>query len=44
MNLTCPISVVGMHYAVNLYVANAVTYALVGLILEAVRRQMRHGQ
>ena len=47
VNLTCPISIVGMHHAVNLYIAlaaNAVTYALVGLILEAVRRQMRHGQ
>jgi hypothetical protein len=47
ITFTCPIAIVGMHHSVNLYetlVANAVTYAVVGLIVEALRRQFRHAQ
>jgi hypothetical protein len=43
--ITCPIAIAGMHHPVSLYqslAANAVTYALVGLIAETVRRQVRH--
>jgi hypothetical protein len=43
--LTCPVSIVGSHYPVSLYTAlaaNAATYALVGLTVEIVRRQLNH--
>jgi Ca2+/Na+ antiporter len=39
-SLTCPVSIAGMHYPISLYevlAANAVTYALVGLIVETLR-------
>jgi hypothetical protein len=42
VRLTCPVAIVGSHYPVSVYlalVANVATYALVGLIVEAVRRQ-----
>ena len=45
IGLTCPIAIAGMHFPISIYVvltANAVTYALVGLIVEAVRRPLRH--
>jgi hypothetical protein len=47
VNLTCPVAVAGWHYPISLYetlVANAVTYALIGLILESVRRQFNHSR
>jgi len=40
---TCPIAILGSHYPVNLYlslVANAATYALIGLAVETLRRQL----
>jgi predicted membrane-bound mannosyltransferase len=43
--ITCPIAVAGMHHAVSLYEtlgANAVTYALVGLIVETFRKRLHH--
>jgi hypothetical protein len=43
--LTCPIAIVGSHYPVSLYAAlaaNVATYALVGLVVEIVRRQLNH--
>ena len=43
--ITCPISIAGMHHAVSLYevlVANAITYAFVGLIVETLRKQLHH--
>jgi hypothetical protein len=43
VNLTCPVAIVGLHYPVSLHsalVANVVTYALVGLIVEAARRRL----
>jgi hypothetical protein len=45
VQLTCPVSIVGSHYPVSLYsalVANVATYALVGLVVESVRRQLNH--
>jgi len=40
--LTCPVAIVGSHIALSVYwvlVANVVTYALVGLAVETLRRQ-----
>jgi hypothetical protein len=42
IRLTCPIAIAGVHFPISLYwvlVANAATYALVGLIAETLRRQ-----
>ena len=43
ISLTCPVAIAGRHYPIGLYealAANAVTYALVGLIVEALRHQL----
>jgi hypothetical protein len=40
--LTCPVAIV-RHYPISLYtvlVANAVTYALIGLLVETLRHQL----
>jgi len=45
VRLTCPIAIVGSHYPVSLYstlVANVATYALIGLVVETLRRQLNH--
>jgi hypothetical protein len=45
VRLTCPIAIVGSHYPVSLYLAlaaNVATYALVGLVVETLRQQLRH--
>ncbi len=45
VRLTCPVAIVGSHYPVSLYstlVANVATYALVGLVVETLRRQLNH--
>jgi hypothetical protein len=45
--ITCPIAIAGMHHAISLYetlAANAVTYALVGLIVETLRKRLHHAQ
>lgn len=45
VRLTCPVAIVGSHYPVSLYsalVANVATYALVGLVVESLRRQLNH--
>jgi hypothetical protein len=45
LRLTCPVAIVGLHYPVSLYsslVANVATYALVGLAVETLRRQLPH--
>jgi hypothetical protein len=47
ISLTCPVAIAGMHYPISLYealAANAVTYALVGLIVETLRRQLHHAK
>jgi hypothetical protein len=44
VRLTCPIAIVGSHYPVSLYLAlaaNVATYALAGLVVEALR-QLNH--
>ena len=45
IRLTCPVAIVGSHYPVSLYaalVANVATYALIGLVVETLRRQLNH--
>ncbi len=45
--LTCPVAIAGRHHPISLYevlAANAVTYALVGLILETLRHQLHHAK
>jgi hypothetical protein len=47
LRLTCPVAIVGLHYPVGLYsslAANVVTYALVGLAVESLRRQLSHSR
>jgi hypothetical protein len=42
---SCPVAIVGSHHPVSLYlavVANVATYALVGLVVEILRRQLSH--
>jgi hypothetical protein len=43
--ITCPIAIAGMHHAISVYetlAANAITYALLGLIVETFRRRLHH--
>lgn len=43
--VTCPIAIAGMDHAISLYevlVANAITYGLVGLIVETLRKGLHH--
>ncbi len=45
MRLSCPIAIFGSHHSVSLYsafAANVTTYALVGLLVETLRRQFNH--
>jgi hypothetical protein len=45
IRLTCPVAIIGAHYPVSLYsalVANVATYALIGLVVETLRRQLNH--
>jgi hypothetical protein len=45
VRVTCPIAIVGAHYPVSIYsalAANVATYALVGLVVEILRRQLNH--
>jgi hypothetical protein len=45
VRFTCPVAIVGSHYPISLYsalVANVATYALVGLVVEILRRQLNH--
>ncbi|MFZ0199366.1 MAG: hypothetical protein WB523_00655 [Candidatus Sulfotelmatobacter sp.] len=45
--LTCPVAIAGRHYPISLYAvlaANAVTYALLGLIVEKLRGQLHHAK
>jgi hypothetical protein len=47
VSLTCPVAIAGRHYPISLYVAlvaNAITYALVGLIVESVRHHVKHAK
>jgi hypothetical protein len=43
--LTCPVVILGSRFPVSLYsalVANVATYALVGLVVEALRRRFNN--
>jgi len=45
LRLTCPVAIVGSHYPVSIYsalAANVATYALVGLVVETLRRRLNH--
>ena len=45
LRLTCPVAIVGSHYPVSLYstlFANVATYALLGLVVETLRRQLNY--
>ena len=45
--LTCPVAIAGKHYPISVYevlAANAVTYALIGVIVEPLRRQLHHAK
>jgi hypothetical protein len=46
IRVTCPVAIIGSHYPVSLYsalVANVFTYALIGLVVETLRRcQSKH--
>jgi hypothetical protein len=47
IGLTCPIAIAGTHYPISLYqslAANAVTYALVGLIAETLRYRLHRAK
>jgi hypothetical protein len=47
ISVTCPIAMAGMHYPISLYwtlIANAATYALVGLIVETLRHPLNHAK
>jgi len=47
VSLTCPVAIAGRHYPISLYealAANAITYGLVGLIVEGVRRHLNHAK
>jgi hypothetical protein len=45
--VTQPVAIVGWYFPLSLYLvlaANAATYALVGLIVEMLRRQLSHSK
>jgi hypothetical protein len=47
ISLTCPIAIAGRHYPISLWealAANTTTYALVGLIVETLRRPLHHAK
>jgi hypothetical protein len=47
ISLTCPVAIAGRHYPISLYevlAANAVTYALVGLIVETPRHLLHQAK
>ncbi|HVP54194.1 MAG TPA: hypothetical protein VMU45_04290 [Candidatus Eisenbacteria bacterium] len=49
VQVTCPIAFAGsyFHFPIGIYwffLANVATYALVGLMVETFRRQLRHAQ
>jgi hypothetical protein len=49
ISLTCPVAFASLHFhfGVSLYwvlVANAATYALLGLIVETLRQQLHHAK
>lgn len=46
ISLTCPIATLGARYPISAYeslLANAFTYAILGLVIETCRRKLPHG-
>jgi hypothetical protein len=44
---TCPVAIMGMHHAIGLSVvliANAATYGILGLVVEALRKRLHPAQ
>ena len=47
VHITCPIAIAGSYFPLSLYwvlVANGVTYALIGLLVETLRHQLKHAR
>jgi len=47
VSLTCPVAIAGKHYPISLYAAlaaNAITYSLIGLIVETLWHQLHHAK
>jgi hypothetical protein len=47
ISVTCPVAIAGMHFPISLYwtlIANAATYALLGLIVETLRHRLSHAK
>lgn len=47
ISVTCPIAIAGRHYPISLLealAANTATYALIGLMVETLRRQLRQAK
>ena len=47
VRFTCPVVIIGSHYPVSIYLAlaaNVATYALIGLVVEILRRQLNHSR
>ena len=47
VRFTCPVAIIGSHYPVSIYLAlaaNVATYALIGLVVEILRRQLNHSR
>lgn len=47
VRLTCPVAIAGSYFPLSIYwvlVANAATYALAGVIVETLRRQLHHAR
>jgi hypothetical protein len=45
VRLTCPIAIFGGRFPVSIYsalLANVITYAVVGLVVETLRRRLNH--
>ena len=47
ISVTCPIAIAGRHYPISLFealAANTATYALIGVMVETLRRQLHHAK
>jgi hypothetical protein len=47
ISLTCPVAIAGMHFPISIYqslVANAITYAFMGLVVEALRHVLHYAK
>ena len=47
ITITCPVAIAGKHFPISMYwvfLANAATYAIAGMIVEAVLLQLHHAK